>query len=275
VELGAQSGLVIPLIAVHLFVFYYGIMGDVTPPVGLATFAAAAISGEDAIKTGIQGSLYISRTAILPFVWIFNPQLLLIDVHGPFELLLVVLASLVASLCFAAATMGWFQTKSRWWETALLLVGVFVLFRPNYFMDMVYPPYATKPGKEIHAVAGQLPQGYPLVLEITGTNVEGEDVKKTVSVNMGKPADARARLNEAGLMVSSLGDEVRIANVRFGSRAKRAGFEQGWKVTAVKVDSDAPSQHWMYIPALAIIAFVFFNQRRRMKSPARPAGAMP
>ena len=56
VELGARSGLVIPLIAVHLFVFYYGIMADITPPVGLATFAAAAISGEDPIATGIQGS---------------------------------------------------------------------------------------------------------------------------------------------------------------------------------------------------------------------------
>ena len=82
VELGAQSGLIIPLIAVHLFVFYYGIMGDITPPVGLATFAAAAISGEDAIETGIQGSLYALRTVILPFIWIFNPQLLLIGVHG-------------------------------------------------------------------------------------------------------------------------------------------------------------------------------------------------
>ena len=82
VELGAQAGLVIPLIAVHLFVFYYGIMGDITPPVGLATFAAAAISGEDPIETGIQGSLYALRTVVLPFVWIFNPQLLLIDVHG-------------------------------------------------------------------------------------------------------------------------------------------------------------------------------------------------
>ena len=74
VELGAQAGLVIPLIAVHLFVFYYGIMGDITPPVGLATFAAAAISGEDAIKTGIQGAVYALRTVILPFIWIFNPH---------------------------------------------------------------------------------------------------------------------------------------------------------------------------------------------------------
>src|SRR5688572_15571812 len=77
VELGAQSGIVIPLIAVHLFVFYYGIMGDITPPVGLATFAAAAISGEDPIKTGIQGSVYALRTVVLPFVFVFNPMLLL------------------------------------------------------------------------------------------------------------------------------------------------------------------------------------------------------
>ncbi len=76
----------IPLIAVHLFVFYYGIMGDITPPVGLATFAASAISGEDSIATGIQGALYALRTVILPFIWIFNPQLLLIDVQGWGEL---------------------------------------------------------------------------------------------------------------------------------------------------------------------------------------------
>ena len=66
VELGAQSGLVIPLIAVHMFVFYFGLMADVTPPVGLATFAAAAISGEDPLKTGIEGFKYAMRTAILP-----------------------------------------------------------------------------------------------------------------------------------------------------------------------------------------------------------------
>jgi len=264
VELGAQSGLVIPLIAVHLFVFYYGIMGDVTPPVGLATFAAAAISGEDAIKTGLQGSLYISRTAVLPFVWIFNPQLLLIDVHGWLEFVLVVLAALVASLCFAAATMGWFQTRTRWWETILLLAAVFALFRPNYFMDQMYAPWEERAAKEIYAVAKDLPPDYPLVLVIEGTNVEGEDVRKTVSVQLGKPGDGRTRLSEAGVTFSGLGDEIRIGTVKFGSRARRGGFEQGWKVKAVKVRSNAPSEHWVFIPAFAIIAFVWFNQRRRM-----------
>jgi hypothetical protein len=274
VELGAQSGLVIPLIAVHLFVFYYGIMGDITPPVGLASFAGAAIAGEDAIKVGLQGSVYALRTVILPFIWIFNPQLLLIDVHGWWELAVVVFASTIACLAFAAVTMNWFLVKSRWWETLLLLLAVFLLFRPNAFMDRMYVPWEDRAAKEIYNVAKALPQDHPLVLVIEGTNVEGEDVTKTVSVQLTKPGEGRARLSEAGVTFSALGDEVRVGTVKFGSRAKRGGVEQGWKVKAVKVRTDAPSEHWVFIPGFAIIAFVFFNQRRRMRPPAgRLAGA--
>jgi TRAP transporter 4TM/12TM fusion protein len=263
VELGAQSGLVIPLIGVHLFVFYYGIMGDITPPVGLASFAAAAISGEDPIQTGIQGSVYALRTVILPFVWIFNPALLLIDVHGWFELVVVVVGATIASLIFAAATMGWFQTKSRWWETLLLLLAVFMLFRPNFFMDRLYNPYEERPAAHIYQVAKERPADSNLIAVIEGANIEGEDVRKTVSVRLTKPGEGRARLSDAGLTFTVLGDEVRIGTVKFGSRAKRGGFEQGWKVVALKTPANTPSDYWVYIPALAIIAFVYFLQRRR------------
>jgi TRAP transporter 4TM/12TM fusion protein len=276
VELGAQSGLVIPLIAVHLFVFYYGIMGDITPPVGLASFAAAAISGEDAIKTGIQGSLYALRTVVLPFVWIFNPQLLLIDLNGWFELVIVVIAATIASLVFAAATLGWFQTRSRWWETLLLLLAVFMLFRPNAFMDRIYPPWQEVPAGQIFEIAKQAPPDSNVVVVLEGTSIEGEDIRKTVSVRLTKPGEGRARLAEAGVTLSALGDEVRVGTVKFGSRARRGGFEQGWKVVAIKTRTDAPSEHWVFIPALAIIAFVFFNQRRRIRShgtPLSPAAA--
>jgi TRAP-type uncharacterized transport system fused permease subunit len=88
VSVGAQSGLIVPLIAVHLFVFYFGILADDTPPVGLAAFAAAAISGGDPIKTGVQGFTYDIRTALLPFLFIFNTELLLIDV-GPAKAIFV------------------------------------------------------------------------------------------------------------------------------------------------------------------------------------------
>jgi TRAP transporter 4TM/12TM fusion protein len=275
VELGAQSGLVIPLIGVHLFVFYYGIMGDITPPVGLATFAAAAISGEDAIQTGIQGSLYALRTVVLPFVWIFNPQLLLIDVDVGLELVIVVVASTIAALVFAAATLGWFQARNRWWETALLLLAVFMLFRPNFFMDLMYPPYVDQPAKGVYTIATEMPENSSLVVVLEGTNIEGEDIRKTVSARLGKAGEGRVRLAEAGVTLSVLGDEVRVGTVKFGSRAKRGGFEQGWKVVAVKTPSDAPTPHWVFIPALAIIAFVFFNQRRRIRpgAPTRRSAA--
>ena len=265
VELGAQSGLIIPLIAVHLFVFYYGIMGDITPPVGLATFAAAAISGEDPIATGIQGFTYALRTVVLPFVWIFNPQMLLIDVHGWFELALVVGACLAASLTFAAATMGWFRARCKWWEIGLLLVATFMLFRPNFFMDLLYAPYVDRPGADVFRLAKETQADYPLVLVIEGLSVEGDEIRKTVSVQLGKPGEGRQRLGEAGLTINVLGDEARIAGVKFGTRAKKSGFEQGWKVAAIKLPSDRPSEHWVYIPAMALVAFVWLLQRARIR----------
>ncbi|MGQ0543872.1 MAG: TRAP transporter permease [Betaproteobacteria bacterium] len=268
VELGAQSDLVIPLIAVHLFVFYYGIMGDITPPVGLATFAAAAISGEDAIATGLQGAVYALRTAVLPFVFIFNPMLLLIDVRGWFEVALVFLAATAASMVFAAATLGWFHSRCKWWEIVLLLVATFALFRPDFFMDRMAPPYTEVPAREIYKVAQALGPNERLVLLIEGTTIEGEDVRKTVAVQLGAPGDGRKRLAEAGLTITQLGNDVQVAAVRFGSRARKSGFEQGFKVAAVKVPTDRPSEHWVYLPALALVSFVWFLQRRR-------AGHMP
>jgi TRAP transporter 4TM/12TM fusion protein len=263
VELGAQSGLVIPLIAVHLFVFYFGIMGDITPPVGLASFAAAAISGEDAIKTGIQGSVYALRTVVLPFVFIFNPALLMIDVHGWWEVALVAFTATVASLAFAAATMRWLRVQCRWWEVVLLLIGTFALFRPDWFMDKFHPPYREVPASEIFKVAESLGEKDRLVLQIAGTNIEGDEKEKTVAVQLDKPGPGRQRLTEAGLTVTALGDQVQIANVKFGSRAKKSGFEPGWEVAGVLVPTDRPSQHWVYIPALALLTLVWMLQRRR------------
>ncbi|MBA3596584.1 MAG: TRAP transporter permease [Methylibium sp.] len=267
VELGARSGLVIPLIAVHLFVFYYGIMGDITPPVGLATFAASAISGEDAIATGVQGAVYALRTVILPFIWIFNPQLLLIDVHGGFELMRVVLACTVAMLLFTAVTMNWFRVKSHWWETALLVVAVVLLFRPDYFMDRLTPAHRLLPAAQVYAVVDTLPPGARLALIIEGTTIEGDDITKTVAVNLGAGASARQRLTDAGLQLLPLGDQLQVGAVKFGSRASKSGFQQGWDVSAVQQPTDRPSPHWFYLPALALAALVWWAQGRRLPAP--------
>jgi TRAP transporter 4TM/12TM fusion protein len=273
VELGAQSGLIIPLIAVHLFVFYYGIMGDITPPVGLATFAAAAISGEDAIKTGVQGSLYALRTVVLPFIWIFNPQLLLLEVDDVADAVVVIAACTLAMLLFSALTMNWLRIKLAWWEFALLSLAVALLFRPGWFMDRIAPAYRDAPAAQVLDVARDAPDGGRVIMVIQGTTIEGDDVVKTVAVRLGPrpaqgPADGRRRLQDAGLSLVTLGDQAQIAQVKFGSRAQKSGFEPGWAVQMLKLPAERANKHWFYLPALLLAAIVWVTQGRRMKQAA-------
>jgi hypothetical protein len=273
VELGAQSGLVIPLIAVHLFVFYYGIMGDITPPVGLATFAGAAIAKENPIDVGLQGSVYAFRTVVLPFIWIFNPALLLIDVHGWVEALLVAFASTIASLAFAAATMFWFRIKCRWWEVVLLLIATFFLFRPDWFADQIAPEYTDAPASKFYEVAAALEPGDRLVFLIKGQSLEGEDTQKTVGLQLLGPkgtagnavADARKRLSDAGVSVSGMGEMLQVSTVRFGSTAAKARIEPGFEIVGVKVPTDRINSHWFYIPGVLIVLFVWLMQGLRMR----------
>ena len=120
-SLGAANNVAIPLIAAHMFVFYFGILADDTPPVGLAAYAAAAISKGDPIRTGIQGFIYDIRTAVLPFLFIFNTQLLMIGIGNIFNFILVVISSIIAILLFASATQGYWLVRNRWWESVALL----------------------------------------------------------------------------------------------------------------------------------------------------------
>ena len=131
VTLGAKNGIFFPLIAAHLFVFFFGILADDTPPVGLAAFAASAIAKSDPIKTGIQGFTYDIRTAILPFMFIFNTDLLLVGITNVWQVGWIFLTSVVAMFAFAALTQGWFIAKNRWYEGILLGAVAFGLLRPH------------------------------------------------------------------------------------------------------------------------------------------------
>lgn len=131
VTLGAKNGIFFPLIAAHLFVFFFGILADDTPPVGLAAFAASAIAKSDPIKTGIQGFTYDIRTAILPFMFIFNTDLLLVGITNVWQVGWIFITSVVAMFAFAALTQGWFIAKNRWYEGILLGGVAFGLLRPH------------------------------------------------------------------------------------------------------------------------------------------------
>lgn len=266
VELGAANGLLVPLIAVHLFVFYFGLMADVTPPVGLASYAAAGIARCDPIRAGITAFGYSVRTAILPFMFIFNTQLLLIGIDSLWQLFLTVTGALLASLLFAAATQGWFLTRNRFHETLLLLLIAFSLFRPGFWLDQLIPPWETAPASQLLQRVLQAPEQSSLRLQVSGLDLEGRNIDKGVLLPLGpKEETAQARLAQAGLGLLALGDDVQIATVRFGSTAERLGLEPGFEITAVQLPADRPAKEWMYLPALALLGLVIWRQRGRLR----------
>jgi len=273
VTLGAQNGLVVPLIAVHMFVFYFGILADDTPPVGLAAFAAAAIARSDPIRTGIQGFTYDIRTAILPFMFIFNTQLLMIDIGGIFEFLLVVTSATLAMLLFAAATQGFMLVRNRIWETLALLLITFALFRPGFFWDHLYPPLETVSATQMVEVAGKLPAGAQLRMEAAGETLEGEFVTRLVMLPLGAINGGAERIAEAGLEIREEDGKVLIDNLVFGSPAEQLGLDFDWEIRALQLKSDRPSKLWMIIPSLVLFGLVLFSQRTRRTRQTASAAA--
>ncbi|EGA65908.1 TRAP transporter permease [Vibrio brasiliensis] len=266
VTLGAQSGLIIPLIAVHLFVFYFGILADDTPPVGLAAFAAAAIAKSDPIRTGIQGFTYDIRTAILPFMFIFNTQLLLMGIDSWWHLLLTIISSVIAMLIFSAATQGWWFTKNKWWETVLLLVLTFTFFRPGFWWDQIYPAKVLYPGTEIAQVTETLHVGESIELIVAGENLEGDFISKTVRLPFEDNATtADERIASMGLMLNEVDDRMVVDMVEFGSPAEAAGVDFDWEISSVVTKADRPMKEWVFVPALLILFGLAFNQKRRAR----------
>ena len=132
-ELSPQSDIgfiLIPPIAAHLFCFYFGILADDTPPVGLAAYAAAAIAKSDPIKTGVQGFIYDLRTALIPFMFVFNAELVLYQINNWPQALLIFVMAVFGALAFTNAVQGWFITKNKWYEIPLFFAASLILFWP-------------------------------------------------------------------------------------------------------------------------------------------------
>lgn len=130
VEVGGGMGVIIPAIAAHLFCFYFGILADDTPPVGLAAYAAAAIAGSSPIQTGIKGFVYDLRTAVIPFMFVFNGELLLQGVDSFGRAMLIFGAATIGSLSFTSAAQGWGAAKNKWFEFPFFLLATLFLFLP-------------------------------------------------------------------------------------------------------------------------------------------------
>lgn len=262
-SVGASVGLEIPLIAAHLFVFYFGLMADVTPPVALSAYAAAAISKGDPIKTGFMAFFYSIRTAILPFVFIFNTDLLLLNVTSFWEALLIFVASLVAILAFTTLTFRWLMGPLSWAGMVLVAIGCFVLLRPDFIMDRIEAPY--KPLAVSSLTSGVEASSVRLrVKELRTGDVKWMGVALP-ETKEDKTVPDVLTFKALGITASPADDGAfRISNLNYVGMAKKAGLNFGDVILAAKVPNAARlSARWLYIPAFILLALVGAWQWRR------------
>ncbi|MDG1286859.1 MAG: TRAP transporter permease [Rickettsiales bacterium] len=262
--LGAKHGLVVPLIGIHLFVFYFGIMADVTPPVGLASFAAAAVSGGDPIKTGLQAFWYSIRTAILPFIFLFNTDILLIGVESIGHGIWVFFYATTAILLLTAVLQGYFIIRSKLWESLALLLVSITLFRPGMWIDMISPPYGYVEPNTIEQAITELPADAELRIKIKGEDAIGESVEHFVMLPMGaQTATGQERLAQQGITMRYEDSAAIVDSTTFMSPAEKAGFFMDNQILEVGIPQAQPRREWPYIPAFLLLGLITWIQMKR------------
>jgi len=263
VDVGNASGFVFPLIAVHLFVFYFGLMADVTPPVGLASYAAAAISGGDPLKTGLQAIWYSLRTGILPIVFLFNHELLLIGVDNIWHALLVIVTSLIGILVFTAATQRWFINKLRFYEIIAFLIISLSFLAPDFVLNKFYPKFNEQklsadviqnltfnPEKKVH-------------IKVTRLTGYGERYKLFV-IDKNKFEDDY-KIENYGVHLIEQDNKLIVDKLDWKGEAKKSGLQMGDIISNFKIEnSDRPHKAIVYPFALILLLlFGYSNYKRK------------
>jgi TRAP transporter 4TM/12TM fusion protein len=263
VDVGNASGYIFPLIAVHLFVFYFGLMADVTPPVGLASYAAAGISGGDPLKTGVQAFWYSLRTAILPIVFLFNHELLLIGVENIWHALVVIITSLIGILVFTAATQAWFVNKMRWYEIVVFLLISLAFLRPDYVMDKFYPKFEHSTLQINNLEMVTLKPDHDVHIKVTRNTDYGERYKLFVIES--NSFDENYSLKDYGISLIDQEGKTTIDTLDWKGLAKKDGMEMGDIITEFKIENlDRPNKAIVYPFALLfLVGFGFLNYRRK------------
>ena len=260
VDVGNASGFIFPLIAVHLFVFYFGLMADVTPPVGLASYAAAAISGGDPLRTGVQAFWYSLRTGILPIVFLFNHELLLIGIENVWHALTVIITSLAGILVFTSATQGWFVNRLKWYEIIIFLFISISLLAPEFVLNKFYPKYDYINISKINNI--KLDPKKEVRIKVTRITEYGERYKLFVIDK--DTFEKEYSIENFGMNLIKKDNNHIVDTIKWNGEAKKSGIEMGDYISEIKIENDdRPSKSIIYpIAILLLFIFGYLNSRR-------------
>ncbi len=268
VTLAAQNGIVIPLIAVHLFVFYFGLISGTTPPVAVDAYAGAAVAGSNPVKTCLYAFYYDLRTSLLPFFFIFNTHLLLLGFDHWWEVIISIVAAIFAMMAFASGTQNYFLVKNRIWESIAMLLIAFSLIRPGFWLDKFQEPYLNVPFENLTETILEQPDNQMMRFKFRGENFAGEEVERSVLLAIGeKEDDGKSRLKEnTGLVLAMEGEKMLIDDISFGSKAQQTGIDFGWELLWAQVEAERMAKQWFYLPAFCFLWLIWFIQRMRLKT---------
>jgi TRAP transporter 4TM/12TM fusion protein len=263
VDVGNASGYIFPLIAVHLFVFYYGLMADVTPPVGLASYAAAAISGGDPLRTGVQAFWYSLRTGILPIVFLFNHELLLIGIKNIWHGLTVIVTSLIGILVFTSATQGWFINKLRWYEIIIFLFISLSLLAPEVVLNKFYPKFEQQQLSVKKIVPLSFDVNREVHIKVTRPSEYGDRYKLFVISK--KSFNQNFTVNDYGINLVEKNSKIIIDKVTWNGLAKKSGVKTGDIISDFKVENlERPNKAIVYpFSFLLLFGFGYLNYKRK------------
>ena len=126
------------ILCAHMFVFYFGVMADLTPPVALAAFAGAAIAKSDPIKTGVQATKLAIAAFLIPYIFVYNPEMLLFGIHEhPVEATFMVITAVIGIVAVAIGIEGYFLRLANWLERILAIAGGILLLIPGTITDLM------------------------------------------------------------------------------------------------------------------------------------------
>lgn len=126
----------VPVLAAHMFVFYFGIIADVTPPVALAAYAGAGISGGNALKTGVNASKLAIAAFIIPYIFVLSPVILMVE-GTPLDLISATVTALIGMVSLSSALIGFLADKCNLLERLLLVAGGLLMIQPGIVTDVI------------------------------------------------------------------------------------------------------------------------------------------
>ncbi len=136
VALNGQLEVAIPILAAHMFVFYFGIVADITPPVALAAFAASGISGGEPIRTGANATRLAIAAFIIPYMFVLNPTLLMIDTTV-FEVIMSLITAMLGMIAIGAGMIGYWYRNVKWYERIIAIIAGLLLIYPEGYSDTI------------------------------------------------------------------------------------------------------------------------------------------